>query len=152
MKLQILIIIAFSQIILSCNNNNQNMTFRVARHTNNLSEIEAFYINVIGFENLGSFKNHDGYDGVFLGLPSSDWHLEFTSTKEPVNHEFDDDDLLVFYPSTEEVFQKIMQNIKINNIKIIKPKNPYWKKNGVHILDPDGYGLIISAQKTNNQG
>lgn len=35
------------------------MVLRVARHTNNLEKIEAFYVNVLGFERLGGFQNHN---------------------------------------------------------------------------------------------
>ena len=43
------------------------MKLRVARHTNDLDKIEAFYINILGFERLGGFQNHNNYDGVFIG-------------------------------------------------------------------------------------
>ncbi|MER2163157.1 MAG: hypothetical protein ABS921_03445 [Psychrobacter alimentarius] len=54
------------------------MKFRYAQHTNNLDSFISFYQNIIGLEKLGGFKDHNGYDGVFLGLPNQDWHLEFT--------------------------------------------------------------------------
>jgi hypothetical protein len=43
------------------------MTFRFARHTNDLERIKSFYITILGFELLGSFENHNGYDGIFIG-------------------------------------------------------------------------------------
>ncbi|BBI65852.1 hypothetical protein PKHYL_00430 [Psychrobacter sp. KH172YL61] len=45
------------------------MKFRYARHTNNLGTLIDFYQNIIGLEKLGGFKDHNGYDGVFLGFP-----------------------------------------------------------------------------------
>ena len=42
------------------------MTFRFARHTNDLEQIKSFYIAILGFELLGTFENHNGYDGVFI--------------------------------------------------------------------------------------
>jgi tRNA(Leu) C34 or U34 (ribose-2'-O)-methylase TrmL len=69
--------------------------------------------------------------------------LEFTQTAEPAHHTFDDDDILVFYPETKEVFNTIVQNIKQNNIEFITPKNPYWQQNGIAIKDPDNYTVVI---------
>jgi catechol 2,3-dioxygenase-like lactoylglutathione lyase family enzyme len=48
------------------------MKFRVARHTNDLDKIKTFYTTVLGFEVLGSFEDHDSYDGLFLGKPNLD--------------------------------------------------------------------------------
>lgn len=124
------------------------MTFRFARHTNNLEQLKVFYIDVLGFELLGSFENHNGYDGIFVGKPTENWHLEFTQTSEKVNHSFDDDDILVFYPNTKLGFDSIIEKLKTNKIEFIEAKNPYWKINGKTILDPDGFHIIISDLKT----
>ena len=43
------------------------MTFRFARHTNDLEQIKSFYIDILGFELLGDFENHNDYDGIFIG-------------------------------------------------------------------------------------
>jgi hypothetical protein len=120
------------------------MQFRVARHTNRIVQLTDFYVQVIGLENLGAFKNHSGYDGVFIGKENSDWHLEFTQTNETVDHKFDDDDILVFYPATATEYRQIVKNIKARNLPMLTPKNPYWQENGVAIKDPDGYCVVIS--------
>ena len=75
------------------------MTFRFARHTNNLEQIKSFYIDILGFELLGSFENHNGYAGVFIGKSNDNWHLEFTKSEEIVLFNFNEDDNLVFYPT-----------------------------------------------------
>ncbi|MCK7556341.1 hypothetical protein MKQ70_15495 [Chitinophaga sedimenti] len=72
------------------------MKFRYARHTNDLHQIEKFYTEIIGLEKLGGFENHDHYDGIFLGFPQQDWHLEFTTSDEKTQSRFDEDDILVF--------------------------------------------------------
>lgn len=123
------------------------MIFRSARHTENLSKIISFYTQVLGLEKLGDFKNHDGYDGVFLGKENQNWHLEFTSSNENVNSVFNEDDIFVFYPTTEKEYQSILKNIVKFEIQKHEPKNPYWKENGILIKDSDGYNIIISNQK-----
>ena len=62
------------------------MILRVARHTDKLEKAISFYVDIIGLEILGDFKNHDGYDGVFIGNPFWDWHFEFTLSQENPNH------------------------------------------------------------------
>lgn len=124
------------------------MKFRQARHTNQLAPIIDFYTEIIGLSNLGSFENHEGYDGVFIGpkdsfMKKDGWHLEFTVSWEQPLHRPDEDDLMVFYPNTTEEFEQIIVKLQSANIKRYRPKNKYWQRNGVAILDPDGYGVII---------
>lgn len=124
------------------------MKFRQARHTNKLEPIITFYTEIIGLKNLGSFENHAGYDGVFLGLEDSlttknGWHLEFTVSWEQPLHRPDEEDLLVFYPENKTDYDAIRARIEEANIKPSRPKNPYWRRNGFMILDPDGFGVVV---------
>ena len=123
------------------------MTFRFARHTNDLEQIKSFYIDVLGFQLLGGFENHNGYDGIFIGKSSENWHLEFTKSEEIVHFDFNEDDVLVFYSNSKIEFDLIMNKIQSQNIDFIKAKNPYWNENGKMILDPDGYKILISDLK-----
>ncbi|WP_394338496.1 hypothetical protein [Epilithonimonas hispanica] len=47
---------------------------------------------------LGEFKEHNGYDGVFLVKENENWHLEFTQDNNIPESKSDNDDILVFYP------------------------------------------------------
>jgi catechol 2,3-dioxygenase-like lactoylglutathione lyase family enzyme len=123
------------------------MVLRVARHTNNLEKIEAFYVNILGFERLGGFQNHNDYDGVFIGKPNLNWHFEFTKSDEKANHHFDEDDIIVLYPKTILEYNSLLDSISNNNISIITSKNLYWNHNGKMILDPDGFRIVISPLK-----
>jgi catechol 2,3-dioxygenase-like lactoylglutathione lyase family enzyme len=127
------------------------MNLRIARHTNNLEKIEAFYVNILGFERLGGFQNHNNYDGVFIGKPKLDWHFEFTQSNEKANHHFDKDDILVLYPETVLEYNNLINNILENNISIITANNPYWNdpevSGGKMFLDPDGFRIVISNLK-----
>ncbi|MFY7739263.1 MAG: VOC family protein [Flavobacterium sp.] len=120
------------------------MTFRYARHTNNLEQLKSFYIDVLGLELLGGFENHNGYDGVFIGKQEENWHLEFTQSDEVPNHTFDDDDLLVFYPNSKLEFDLLKEKLEHHSVQFVISKNPYWSENGIQFLDPDGFGIIIS--------
>jgi catechol 2,3-dioxygenase-like lactoylglutathione lyase family enzyme len=121
------------------------MKLRVARHTTDLKPITGFYRDILGLEVIGQFKDHDGYDGVFLGDKNADWHLEFTMSNELPKHTPDEDDFLVFYPVSADEYDSIVKRFAVNNIKEIAPKNPYWKENGVTFSDPDGYWIVIAA-------
>ena len=123
------------------------MTFRFARHTNNLEQIKSFYINILGFELLGGFENHNGYDSIFIGKSSENWHLEFTKSEEIIHFDFNEDDVLVFYPNSKIEFDLIMNKIQSTKIEFIKAKNSYWNENGKMVIDPDGYRIIISDLK-----
>ncbi len=125
------------------------MTFRFARHTNNLEQIKSFYIDVLGFELLGGFENHNGYDGLFIGKSNENWHLEFTKSDEIISFNFGEEDILVFYPNNIEAFDLIINNIQSQKMEFIEAKNPFWTNNGKLILDPDGYKIIISDLKIN---
>ena len=122
------------------------MKLRVARHTNDLENIKSFYVNILGLEFLGGFENHNNYEGIFIGKPSENWHLEFTKSKEKININCNEEDYLVFYPENQLEHDQILKNIEANNIKFITSKNLYWNENGKIILDPDGFGIIISQQ------
>ena len=122
------------------------MKFRYARHTTNLEKIKNFYTQILGLEILGTFENHNGYDGIFLGKQNQNWHLEFTVSNEIPDRIFDEDDLLVFYPEKLKDYLLILEQISKKNIPTFEPKNPYWKENGILIKDPDNFGIIISKQ------
>ncbi|HEX7310892.1 MAG TPA: hypothetical protein VF232_06905 [Gaiellaceae bacterium] len=55
------------------------MQARFARHTHRLDEAVRFYGEGLGLPELGRFDDHDGYSGVFFGLPGTAAQLEFTS-------------------------------------------------------------------------
>ncbi|GEM50672.1 hypothetical protein [Empedobacter brevis] len=121
------------------------MQFRSARHTNRIKEIETFYTKILNLDILGDFKNHNGYGGLFIGKANTDWHLEFTTSSDDVNHQFDEDDCLVFYPETQEEYEAVIKNLEFYRIEPIQAKNPYWNINGISFLDPDGFVVIVSS-------
>ncbi len=123
------------------------MFLRVARHTNNLEKIEDFYVNILGFERLGGFQNHNNYDGVFIGKTGLDWHFEFTQSETKADHKFDEDDIIVLYPDTIRKYNMLLESLLENDIPRITAINPYWNENGQMFQDPDGYRIVISPLK-----
>ena len=123
------------------------MFLRVARHTNNLKQIEDFYVNILGFERLGGFQEHHNYDGVFIGKSGLDWHFEFTQSKIEASHIFDEDDITVLYPKTILEYNELIERVIHNNISTMTAINPFWNENGKMIQDPDGYRIVVSPLK-----
>ena len=123
------------------------MFLRVARHTDDLKKIEDFYVNVLGFELLGEFQNHNNYNGIFIGKSGLDWHFEFTQSTTNAKHIFDDDDVIVLYPKSIVDYNELIHKFESLNISTITAANPFWNVNGKMIQDPDGYRIVISPLK-----
>jgi len=123
------------------------MFLRVARHTNDLERIENFYVDILGFERLGGFQNHNNYDGVFIGKSGLDWHFEFTQSDSKAKHTFDEEDVIVLYPKTISDYNELENKLVRNNISTIAAINPFWNENGKMFQDPDGYRIVISPLK-----
>lgn len=123
------------------------MTFRYARHTDDLIKIEQFYTEIVGLEKLGYFENHNNYNGIFLGQKNSNWHLEFTSSSEQPKSKFDEDDILVFYVNSEIELTRIKQTIENKCITLEVSKNPYWNTNGIMVSDPDNFKVVFSVKQ-----
>ena len=118
---------------------------RVARQTDRLADVVAFYCDVVGLPVIGTFEDHDGYDGVMLGLPGEAVHLEFTtrdigSPGEPGAA----DDLLVLYVDAATI-DRVAGRAEAAGIAIEAADNPYWTRAGAVLLrDPDGRRLVIA--------
>jgi catechol 2,3-dioxygenase-like lactoylglutathione lyase family enzyme len=116
------------------------MQVRFARHTGRLAELVRFYRDGLGLPEIGRFEDHDGYDGVFLDLPGSNGHLEFTSGGDhepPVPHA---ETLLVLYLGDESA---VAETCKRAAAQPVEPANPYWRRHGVTLLDPDGFPVVL---------
>jgi catechol 2,3-dioxygenase-like lactoylglutathione lyase family enzyme len=116
------------------------MQVRFARHTNRLSDVVRFYRDGLGLPEIGRFENHDGYDGVFLAIPGSDAHLEFTSGGQhdaPSPHL---ETLLVLYLDSAEAVNEKRERLGGHSVE---PENPYWKQHGVTLVDPDGFQVVL---------
>jgi deazaflavin-dependent oxidoreductase (nitroreductase family) len=117
---------------------------RVARHTERLDEVVAFYRDGIGLTEIGGFSDHDGYDGVFLAVPGTDGHLEFTAGGghgAPAPHP---ESLLVLYLGDREAVQAVAARLGVDPVP---PANPYWAEHGVTFEDPDGFRVVLVPER-----
>jgi catechol 2,3-dioxygenase-like lactoylglutathione lyase family enzyme len=113
---------------------------RVARHTERLAEVVAFYRDGLGLPEIGGFRDHDGYDGVFLAVPGTGAHLELTSGGghgAPVPHA---ESLLVLYLGDEAAVRAAAARLGVDPVA---PANPYWAEHGLTFADPDGFRVVL---------
>ncbi len=120
------------------------MQLRVARHTERLDEVVAFYRDGIGLPEIGGFRDHDGYDGVFLALPGTEAHLELTTGgpyAAPVPHP---ESLLVLYLGDEDEVRAVAARLGADPVP---PANPYWAEHGLTFEDPDGFRVVLVPER-----
>jgi catechol 2,3-dioxygenase-like lactoylglutathione lyase family enzyme len=117
---------------------------RIARPTEDLAASAAFYVEVLGLQRLGSFEDHSGYSGVFIGLEGADWHIELTQQKEvALQISPTDEDLLVLYLVESEI-QRASLRLGNAGSPPVDHENPYWSAAGARLhRDPDGYLLVL---------
>jgi catechol 2,3-dioxygenase-like lactoylglutathione lyase family enzyme len=122
----------------------RNKTFRIARPTDNLDEVVRFYTDGLGLEILDRFENHEGFDGVIVGIPGEIYHFEFTHQQGHfVGRAPTQDNLIVFYLPDRSAWNRAV--IKMNSIgyETVPSYNPYWDINGATFEDPDGYRVVL---------
>ena len=96
---------------------------------------------------LGSFENHEGFDGVMLGIPGASYHLEFTSKRgHRAGRALTQDNLLVFYVSDERQWLHAIERMSAAGYQPVPSFNPYWDRLGKTYEDPDGYRVVIQNQ------
>jgi catechol 2,3-dioxygenase-like lactoylglutathione lyase family enzyme len=117
---------------------------RVARHTERLDEVVRFYRDGIGLTEIGGFRDHVGYDGVFLAVPGTGAHLELTAGGQhgaPAPHP---ESLLVLYLGDAEAVQTVAARLGVDPIP---PANPYWTEHGTTFQDPDGFPVVLVPER-----
>lgn len=117
---------------------------RIARPTDKLKEVTHFYHVVLGLPIIGSFAEHDGYDGVMLGIKGANIHLEFTQHAHgspcPAPTK---DNLLVFYFETEVEYNNAIAQIEGHGYSAVEPENDYWLDKAKTYEDPDGWRVVF---------
>jgi hypothetical protein len=126
---------------------NKQTVLRVARPTDHLEEVIGFYAEGIGLSILGSFQDHEGFDGVMLGLPGAAYHLEFTRKHgHSAGRAPTQDNLLVFYISDKQEWLNATERMAAAGYEPVASFNPYWDRLGQTYEDPDGYRVVIQNE------
>jgi predicted enzyme related to lactoylglutathione lyase len=123
---------------------NSESKLRVARPTDQLEEVVRFYSEGVGLEVLGSFEEHDGFDGVMLGLAGMPYHLEFTRRRgHAAGRAPTLDNPLVFYLSDVNDWNAAIKRMTDAGYRAVTSFNPYWDRHGRTFEDPDGYRVVL---------
>ena len=118
---------------------------RIARPTDRLDAVVAFYRDGLGLAELGGFSDHAGYTGVMLGLPDGRHHLEFTSHADGSPGAAPSaDNLLVFYLGDAERRDAVAAQLRVLGGAPVAAENPYWDAVGALTFeDPDGWRVVL---------
>ena len=126
------------------NNTLRSAHLRVARPTDALAPLLRFYGDGLGFDVLGEFQDHDGFDGVMLGHGGAPYHLEFTHQPgHSVGRAPSDENLLVFYIPEMDAWRALIDRLGALGYVPVPARNPYWDRSGVTFADPDGYRVVL---------
>jgi catechol 2,3-dioxygenase-like lactoylglutathione lyase family enzyme len=119
---------------------------RIARPTDRLEEVVAFYVDGLGLARLGGFEGHAGYDGVFVGLPGTPYHLEFTRHVDGSPGDVPSaEHLLVLYLGSPAEVGAAATRLREFGHEPVEAENPYWAGIGaVTIPDPDGWRVVLA--------
>ncbi|MFE5476993.1 VOC family protein [Nocardia sp. NPDC056541] len=118
---------------------------RIARPTDRLDEVVRFYVDGLGLRELYRFENHAGYDGVMVGLPGADYHLEFTSHVDgsPGTAPSAENLLVLYFDGAAPMFD-VVERLGEFGVEPVPVENPYWAANGgMAFPDPDGWIVML---------
>lgn len=121
---------------------------RIAKPVRNLASTTDMYCRGLNLRVLGLFENHDGFDGVMLGVEGSDYHFEFTHSRiHSVLPTPTVEDLAVFYIPSAEEWQAACARMLAAGFKQVSPFNPYWGAKGRTYEDRDGYRIVLQQEE-----
>ncbi|WP_241759017.1 VOC family protein [Pyxidicoccus parkwayensis] len=122
----------------------ETMKLRVARPTRSLAQVVRFYQEGLGFEVLGGFEDHAGFDGVMLGHRGAPYHLEFTVERgHAAPSAPSEENLLVFYIPERAEWEARVLRMQTAGFSPVRSRNPYWDVHGRTFEDPDGYRVVL---------
>lgn len=117
---------------------------RVARPTRRFADVVAFYRDLVGLPVLAAWDDHDGFDGIVLGLGDASRQLELLHRGEVTPSPTCEDQLVLYLDSADAV-ASVARRIAAAGHQPQASPNPYWQRDGaVCFVDPDGYWLVLS--------
>jgi hypothetical protein len=117
----------------------------------NLARTSAMYCQGLGLRVLGNFEDHEGFDGVMLGLPGAEFHFEFTHCRaHPVAPTPTPEDLTVLYLPAIAEWESACASMLAAGFKPVSALNPYWEACGRTYQDHDGYRVVLQNSEWSN--
>jgi catechol 2,3-dioxygenase-like lactoylglutathione lyase family enzyme len=124
---------------------------RIARPVADLSRSRRMYCAGLGLRVLGTFEDHQGFDGVILGRPGMAYHFEFTFCRaHPLAPSPSEEDLVVFYVSDHDEWERLCSAMLTAGFVRVPSFNPYWDLRGRTFQDPDGYRVVLQHSEWRN--
>jgi catechol 2,3-dioxygenase-like lactoylglutathione lyase family enzyme len=125
-------------------NNYPAVQFRIARPTARMEAVTEFYTRGLGLQVLYSFEGHNGYQGVMIGLPGLQYHLEFTQDdKHTECNAPTKENLLVLYFDSPEKLNSVRRSLEGLGYEPVTPENPYWEGRSWTYEDPEGWRVVL---------
>ena len=125
---------------------------RIAHPVTNLTRARSMYAIGLGLQFLGSFEDHEGFDGVMLGREGLDYHFEFTHCRtHPVAPRPTAEDLAVFYFPNIAEWEAACANMLAAGFRQVESFNPYWDARGQTFEDLDGYRIVLQNAAWENR-
>lgn len=109
------------------------------------------YVRGLGLRVIGSFEDHQGFDGVMLGIEGAAYHFEFTYCRaHPVVPAPTPEDLIVLYLPDEATWQARCTDMVAAGFSHVVSFNPYWDTDGRTYEDHDGYRTVVQRAAWRN--
>lgn len=125
---------------------------RIARPVTNLTQTRDLYCAGLDLVVIGSFEDHEGFDGVMLGRNDQQYHFEFTyCRRHPVVPRPTPEDLLVFYVPEKDEWERACARMAAAGFKHVQALNPYWDLRGRTFEDHDGYRVVLQQASWTNR-
>jgi hypothetical protein len=125
---------------------------RIARPVSDLKRAVRMYMLGLTLEEIASFEDHEGFDGVMLGDREARFHFEFTYCRNhPVSPTPTAEDLLVFYVPDGDEWRQRCELLLSAGFSAAQPFNPYWGRLGRSFKDFDGYNVVIQRSPWSNE-
>lgn len=117
---------------------------RIARPVSDVGRATRMYTTGLDLRVLGSFEDHEGFDGVMLGREGVPHHFEFTHCRShAVSPSPTQEDLVVMYIPDPVEWQAACARMEAVGFVVVASFNPYWDVRGRTFEDPDGYRVVL---------
>jgi hypothetical protein len=102
------------------------------------------YRDGLGLEILGTFVDHEGFDGIMLGARGAPYHFELTQCRlRPVVPTPTPEDLIVLYLPSRGDWDAHCIMMEAAGFAGVPAHNPYWSRSGRTFADADGYRFVL---------